>query len=61
MKIVVKALLDSVGGIINVSIVVLLVFLMFSILGMSLIGDRMGYCSVDNPYGVSRDKVNTIL
>jgi hypothetical protein len=58
MKIVVKALLDSVGGIINVSIVVLLFFLMFSILGMSLMGSRMGYCNVENPYGISETTVN---
>jgi hypothetical protein len=38
MKIVVVALLESVGAILNVLIVVFLIMLMFAILGMSLIG-----------------------
>ena len=44
MKIVVTALLESAGPIANVSIVVLLIFLMFSIFGMSMMQDRFGYC-----------------
>lgn len=58
MKIVVSALLNSVGAIINVVIVMLLIFLMIAILGMSLIGERMGFCSgVDNFYGINYDTV----
>ena len=53
MKTVVIALLESLGGMVNVIIVVALIFLMFAILGISLIGARMGYCNVNNYYGVS--------
>lgn len=52
MKTVVIALLESLGGMINVIIVVALIFLMFAILGISLIGARMGYCNVESYYGV---------
>ena len=45
MKTVVIALLESFGGMLNVIIVVALIWLMFAILGISLIGGRMGYCS----------------
>ncbi len=57
MKMVVIALLESLGGMINVIIVVSLIWLMFGILGISLLGNRMGYCSipgVSSPnYGVN--------
>jgi len=60
MKMVVIALLESLGGMINVIIVVSLIWLMFGILGISLLGNRMGYCSIpgitspSNPsYGVN--------
>jgi hypothetical protein len=46
MKIVVIALLESVGAIFNVLIVVLLIWLMFAILGISLLGGRMGLCDI---------------
>lgn len=52
MKIVVTALLESAGPIANVSIVVLLIFLMFSIFGMSMLQDRFGYCDYEYSYGV---------
>ena len=54
MKIVVIALLESVSAIFNVIIVVLLIWLMFAILGMSLLGGRLGYCNIDEYYHVSR-------
>lgn len=53
MKVVVIALFESVGAIFNVLIVVLLIWLMFGILGISLIGDRMGFCDIPNFYGVN--------
>jgi len=53
MKTVVIALLESLGGMVNVIIVVALIFLMFAILGISLIGGRMGYCNISDYYGVS--------
>jgi len=46
MKIVVTALLSSTGAISNVLIVLFLVYLMFSILGLSLLRNKMGYCDV---------------
>lgn len=30
--------------------------LMFAILGISLIGGRMGYCNVDDYYEISKDE-----
>lgn len=57
MKIVVNSLLDSVTSIINVFIVILTVWLMFGILGISLLGGRMGHCDIESYYGVSRAMV----
>ena len=45
MKIVVIALLESVGAIVNTIIVILLVWLMFAILGVSLFGGKFYSCS----------------
>ena len=47
MKIVVIALLESIGAIINVMIVVILVWLMFAILGVSLFGGKFYSCEDD--------------
>ena len=47
MKIVVIALLESIGAIINVMIVVILVWLMFAILGVSLFGGKFYKCEDD--------------
>ena len=55
MKTVVIALFESLGGMINVIIVVALIWLMFAILGISLIGGRLGYCDVDDYYGINRE------
>ena len=46
MKIVVIALLESVGAIVNTIIVILLVWLMFAILGVSLFSGKFYSCSV---------------
>jgi len=45
MKLVVTALLESVAAIMNVAIVVLIVWLIFAILGMSLFLGKFHYCS----------------
>ena len=50
MKIIVNALIDSISGIINVVIVILLVWVMFCILAINLLGGKMGYCDVENIY-----------
>lgn len=61
MKIVVTALMESVGAILNVLIVVVMIWLMFSILSMSLIGGRMGFCNIANGkadhYGINKASV----
>lgn len=56
LKIVVTALLESVGAIINVLIVLLLIWLMFAILAINLLKERFGYCGVPNGdyYGVNK-------
>lgn len=54
IKIVVIALFQSMGAIFNVLIVLFLVFLMFAILGMSFLANKMHRCDVDNYYGISR-------
>lgn len=41
MKMVVIALLESLGGMVNVIIVVTMIWLMFAILGISLLGSRL--------------------
>lgn len=45
MKLVVTALLESVSGIINVLIVLILVWMMFAILGINLLKDKMYFCN----------------
>lgn len=49
------ALMDSVGAIINVLIVILMIWIMFSILGISLLGERMGYCDIGSFYHVNKE------
>ncbi|EGR31326.1 hypothetical protein IMG5_112530 [Ichthyophthirius multifiliis] len=60
MKVVVIALFESVGAIFNVLIVVILIWFMFAILGISLIGQRLGYCDFEDKekiYRVNYDQV----
>lgn len=47
MKLIVTALLESVGHIINVVVVVLMVWLMFAILAVNLFGGKLFYCSLN--------------
>ena len=58
MKIVVNSLLNSVTSIINVIIVIFIVWLMFGVLGVSLLKDRMGFCEIEEKYGVNKETVN---
>ena len=46
MKTIVTALMESVSGIINVLVVVLLIWIMFGIFGMSLMKDKVHYCEL---------------
>jgi len=59
MKIVVNSLLESIVALLNVLIVIGMVWIMFAILGSSLMKDKLGYCSADHirnfdKYGVSK-------
>ena len=47
LKMIVAALFESVGSIINVSVVVLLIWLMFAIYGMNTFMGMFFYCSID--------------
>lgn len=47
LKMIVIALLESVGGIFNVTIVVLMVWLIFAIMGVNSFGGKFFYCSID--------------
>lgn len=41
------ALIQSVGGIVNVAIVVMIVWMMFAILAVNLFGGKLQYCTID--------------
>ena len=47
MKLIVKALIESMGGIFNVLIVVGVVFLIFAIMGVNFFAGKFFYCSID--------------
>ena len=49
LKMVVVALMDSVGGIFNVLIVIMVVYLIFAIMGVNFFGGTFVHCSLD-PY-----------
>jgi hypothetical protein len=54
MKIVVNALMESVTAILNVSVVIGMIWIMFGILAISFLKDEMGYCDgIGGFYGVS--------
>lgn len=44
MKVLVNSLIESVGGLANVSIVILLIWIMFAILFLSLLSGNSGFC-----------------
>jgi hypothetical protein len=44
LRIIVNSLIGSMTGIMNVTIVILLIFVMFSILGVYLFKNRLYYC-----------------
>ena len=47
LKMIVVALLESVGGIFNVMIVVFVVWLIFAIMGVNNFGGKFFYCNID--------------
>jgi hypothetical protein len=44
---IINALLDSVGSIMNVLIVIAVVYLIFAIIGVNLFKGKFYYCSID--------------
>ena len=48
LKIVVNAILGSLVGLFNVLIVILLLWIMFSIFGVFLFVDKLGYCHLND-------------
>jgi hypothetical protein len=54
MKIVIKAMIESLAALLNVGVVLVLVWLMFAILGVSLFGGKFYSCS--NPNLTTRDE-----
>jgi len=57
MRLIVTALLESKTAIFNVLIVITMIWLMFAILAVNIVGDKLGYCSGfaedESYYGVS--------
>ena len=47
LKMIVVALFSSVGGILNVIIVVLVVWLIFAIMGVNFFSGKFFYCTID--------------
>ena len=47
MKLIVKALIESMGGIFNVLIVVGVVFLIFAIMGVNFFAGKFFYCTIE--------------
>jgi hypothetical protein len=47
MRMIVAALIQSLAGIFNVAIVVMIVWMMFAILAVNLFGGKLYYCTVD--------------
>lgn len=58
MKIVVTALLDSITSILNILMIILLSWLMFAILGMSLLKNQLGRCGIEDYYHINYKKVS---
>jgi len=54
LRIVVNALLGSLSGLFNVLIIVFIIWIMFSILGIFLFKQRLGYCKIKNYFEVSK-------
>ena len=54
LQLVVKALLSSAEAITNVAMVIFVIYTMFAILGMSLLKGKLGYCDIDDYYGVNQ-------
>ena len=61
MRLIVTALLESLKPMMNVLIVICLVWLMFAILAVNIVGEKLGYCKMNDSdasyYGISQADV----
>lgn len=58
MRIVVMALIKSIGPLLNLIVFVFIIFLIFALVGINLLQNRMGFCaSLNNPYGINKETV----
>lgn len=60
MQNIVSSLLSSLAGIANVLILLAVIFLMFAILGVSLLSNRLIYCSAVYLNGGSQDPYDIV-
>mmetsp|Transcript_29089 Transcript_29089/g.26478 ORF Transcript_29089/g.26478 Transcript_29089/m.26478 type:complete len:230 (-) Transcript_29089:951-1640(-) len=56
LRLVVTALFSSATSLVNVVIVLIMIWLMFAILAINIVGDKMGRCDLDEYYGISYDE-----
>lgn len=57
LKLVFEALLRSFAQIINIIMIVILVWLIFGVIGVSVFGNNFGYCVSPENFGISIDQV----
>lgn len=57
----ISSLLQSIKAIINLVIVILLVWLIFSIIGVTFLKGKMGYCEIENPYNINKNYCEEVL
>lgn len=59
MKVLVNSLIESIGGLANVSIVIVLIWLMFAILFLSLLSGNSGFCyseDLEDSIGINKEQ-----
>ena len=56
-----SALLHSVKAILNLVLMILLIWLMFSIIGVNFLQNKMGFCEIENHYNVNKSTCEEIL
>lgn len=55
MMVVANSLLRSIVPLLNMSVVIIITWLIFGIVGVSFFSNRLNYCDVDDYYNVSKD------
>lgn len=56
MRIVVNSLVRVIGPLVNVLIVIIIVWTIFGILAMNIVGGKLNYCSKPDNYGVTKEQ-----